>query len=101
MISDDIDGDAKRDPQEELCNAVSPDNQTDHSRCYREREEIGRQERNVDVLREPEGSRNGAQERLSGMGVRLTVNLVMFQQNISSYHILLPTSYAHLRHCTM
>ena len=99
MISHDIDGDAERDPQEELCNAVSSDNQTDHGRCYGEREEIGRQERNVDVLREPEGSRNGAQERLPGMGVRLTVNIVMFQQNISSYHILLPRSYVRLRDC--
>ena len=82
MISHDIDGDAKRDPQEELCNAVSSDNQTDHGRCERERQEVRRQERNVDVLREPEGSRNGAQERLSGMGVRLTVNIATLQHDL-------------------
>ena len=97
MISHDIDGDAERDPQDELCNAVSSDDQTDHGRCHREREEVGRQERNVDVLREPEEGRNGAQERLCGVGVRVTMKIAAFQQNISSYHILLPRSYVRFR----
>ena len=93
MISHDIYSDAERDPQDELCNTVSSDNQTDHGPCHREREEVGRQERNVDVLCEPEESRNGAKEGLSGSDIRFTIKLAIVQQNISSYHILLPKSY--------
>jgi len=83
-----IDGDAERDPQDELCNAVSADYQADHGRCHGEREEVGRQERDIDVLREPEETRNSAQECLFGAGMRLRVNIATFQQNVSGYHIL-------------
>ena len=89
MISYDVDGDTERDPQDELRNAVSSDYQADRGRCHGEREEVGRQERDVDVLREPEETRNSAQECLSGAGVRLRVNIATFQQNVSTYHNLL------------
>jgi len=93
VISYDVDGDAERDPQDELCNAVSSDYQADRSRCHGEREEVGRQERDVDVLREPEESCDSAQECLSGADMRLTVNIATFQQNVSTYHNLPKRSY--------
>jgi hypothetical protein len=93
VIPDDIDGNAEGDPEDELCDAVSPDDQADHGRCHGEREEVGRQERNVDVLGEPEENGNGAQERFSGPGVGFAKRIAMIQQDISSYHILLPGSY--------
>ena len=93
MIPHDVDGDAEGDPENELCNAVSSDDQADRGRRHGEREEVGCQERNVDVLGEPEESGDRAQERFLGLHVSFAFKIVARQQNTSSYHILLPRSY--------
>ena len=94
MIPHDVDGDAEGDPENELCNTVSSDDQADRGSRYGECEEVRCQERNVDVLGEPEESGDGAQERFLGLHVSFGVRVVVAcQQNTSSYHILLPRSY--------
>ena len=92
MISHDINGDAQRYPQDELCNTIRSHDEADHCPCHRERKKVGRQERDVDVLGEPEESRNSAQERLSGESLGLLVMMAFFQQNMSGCHILPPRS---------